>query len=108
MKGYFQWTALLISSIGWFAPLFTIYDSVKNQEFDIAISIILLLVSFFFSVFGGFIIYKDEELLNDTLHPNLSVGLSLIFVISFGVFAWFVSFVTNGKISFDSEDAEKK
>jgi len=106
LKGFLQWIALLISSIVWFAPLYTIYDSVKNQEFDMKVSVILLLVSFFFSVLGGFIIYKDRELLNDVIHPTLSISLSLIFVVSFAIFSWFLSFVTNGKISFGSDKTD--
>jgi hypothetical protein len=101
---------LFLAIAGWFIPLLMIYQLIKETGFELNKVIILLLISYISTVFGGYIlnkIDKDKDIklgdeksddIEDLIGFVFLIILYLILGINFLVFSKVVWFITFKKI----------
>ncbi|QJX80768.1 hypothetical protein [Priestia megaterium] len=91
---------LIIALVGWFISLAFVFVAVINGDVMEVKNILFLILAYFFSTFGGYLMYKTDTpaYLDDSVVISLLVNL--IFGFSFLVFDKIISLVTKGKVSF--------
>lgn len=91
---------LLITFAGWLGSIIAVFYFADNGNLTIFNLFLCLIISFSFSAFGGYILYKEEDTFSfDSL--IFSIILTVIFRFNFYLFSKSISFVTRGKITFE-------